>query len=217
VFSVTDFTALLDSGFQRRTFPFMWVPELSLASATTVSFLITATLNWLPSDSLSNSYLSRSQTYVTTDGQSASLSWCQAPVWGQRPDFYYSQTVTGFSLRGALSSERTCLPFTVATGSCQRGHSRVRVPRDSWPYFTVSYSRLLQPGGQGLRICLPQALGSLFVTSYDSQGCDGGIRIRLHAAVTDWWQLVLIIYHRHGPHRKGKLKNSTSQPWFDPR
>jgi hypothetical protein len=27
----------------------------------------------------------------------------------------------------------------------------------------------------------PQALGSLFVASYDSQGYDGGIRTRLHA------------------------------------
>jgi hypothetical protein len=24
----------------------------------------------------------QSQSYVTTDGQSASLSWCQAPIWG---------------------------------------------------------------------------------------------------------------------------------------
>jgi hypothetical protein len=34
VFSVTGFTPLLGSGFQRRTFPFLWVPELSPASAT---------------------------------------------------------------------------------------------------------------------------------------------------------------------------------------
>jgi hypothetical protein len=34
VFSVTVFTVLLGSGFQRRTFPFLWVPELSLASPT---------------------------------------------------------------------------------------------------------------------------------------------------------------------------------------
>jgi hypothetical protein len=28
-------------------------------------------------------------SYITTDGQSASLSWCQAPVWGLRPDFIF--------------------------------------------------------------------------------------------------------------------------------
>jgi hypothetical protein len=37
----------------------------------------------------------QSQSYVTTDGQSVSLSWCQAPIWGATPDFYYGQTVTG--------------------------------------------------------------------------------------------------------------------------
>jgi hypothetical protein len=30
---------------------------------------------------------SQSESYVMTDGQSASLSWCQAPIWGLRPDF----------------------------------------------------------------------------------------------------------------------------------
>jgi hypothetical protein len=30
-----------------------------------------------------------SVSYITTDGQSASLSWYQALIWGLRPDFYY--------------------------------------------------------------------------------------------------------------------------------
>jgi hypothetical protein len=30
---------------------------------------------------------SRSESYVTTDGQSASLYWNKAPFWGLRPDF----------------------------------------------------------------------------------------------------------------------------------
>jgi hypothetical protein len=34
-------------------------------------------------------FQSQSQSYVTTDGQSASLSWCQAPIWGLRPDFFF--------------------------------------------------------------------------------------------------------------------------------
>jgi hypothetical protein len=37
----------------------------------------------------------QSEPYVTTDGQSASLSWNKAPVWGLQPDFYYYQTVAG--------------------------------------------------------------------------------------------------------------------------
>jgi hypothetical protein len=30
---------------------------------------------------------SKGQSYITTDGQSASLSWCQAPIWDSRPFF----------------------------------------------------------------------------------------------------------------------------------
>jgi hypothetical protein len=39
---------------------------------------------------------SESESYVTTDGQSASVSWNKAPIWGLRPDFYYCSTVAGF-------------------------------------------------------------------------------------------------------------------------
>jgi hypothetical protein len=84
-----------------------------------------------------------SESYVTTDGQSASLSWNKAPIWGLWPDFYYCQTVAGLLIWGALSDERTGLSFTIATGPRQRSHSRDRVSWDSRPYFTVSDSRLL--------------------------------------------------------------------------
>jgi hypothetical protein len=60
---------------------------------------------------------------------------------------------------GALSDERTGLSFTIAAASRQRSHSRVRVSRDSRPYFTVSDSRLPQPGGSGHRIYFPQEQG----------------------------------------------------------
>jgi hypothetical protein len=32
-------------------------------------------------------------SYITTDVQSASLSWYQAPIWGLWPDFSYCQTI----------------------------------------------------------------------------------------------------------------------------
>jgi hypothetical protein len=41
-------------------------------------------------------------------------------------------------LWGALSDERTGLSFVYAAGPCQRSLSRVRVPRYSRPYFTLS-------------------------------------------------------------------------------
>jgi hypothetical protein len=83
-----------------------------------------------------------SESYVTPNGQSASLSWNKAPIWGLRPDFYYSRTVAGLLMWGALSDERTGLSFTIAAGSSQWSHSQVWVPWDSRPYFTVSDLRL---------------------------------------------------------------------------
>jgi hypothetical protein len=85
---------------------------------------------------------SESESYVTTDNQSASLSWNKALIWGLRPDFYYRQTVAGSLIWGALSDERTGLSFTITAGPSQRSLSRVRAPWDSQPYFTVSDLRL---------------------------------------------------------------------------
>jgi hypothetical protein len=51
------------------------------------------------------------------------------------------------------------LSFTIAAGPRQRTHSQVRVPWDSGPHFTVSDSRLPQPGGPGPRIYIPQEQG----------------------------------------------------------
>jgi hypothetical protein len=55
----------------------------------------------------------QSQSYVTTDGQSASLSWNKAPIWGLRPDFHYCQTIAGLLMWGALSNERTGVFYNV--------------------------------------------------------------------------------------------------------
>jgi hypothetical protein len=48
------------------------------------------------------------------------------------------------------------LSFNIAAGSCQRSCSPALVPRDSWSYFTVSGSKLPQPGGLGPHIYIPQ-------------------------------------------------------------
>jgi hypothetical protein len=65
-----------------------------------------------------------------TDGQSASLSWSKAPIWGLRPGFHYCQIVAGLLMLGALSVERTGLSLTFAAGPRQRSHSRFRVMCD---------------------------------------------------------------------------------------
>jgi hypothetical protein len=84
----------------------------------------------------------RIDSHVTTGGQSASLSWNKAPIWGLRSDFYYCQTVANLLIWDTLSDERTGLSFTISDVPRQRSHSRLRVSWDSRPYFTVSDSRL---------------------------------------------------------------------------
>jgi hypothetical protein len=56
------------------------------------------------------------------------------------------------------------LSFTIAAGPRQRSHSRVRTPRNLWPYFTVLISRLPQLGGSGPGIYIPQEHGDLVIT-----------------------------------------------------
>jgi hypothetical protein len=41
---------------------------------------------------------SESESYITTDSQSASLSWNKAPIWGVRPHIYLSLTITALFL-----------------------------------------------------------------------------------------------------------------------
>jgi hypothetical protein len=74
------------------------------------------------------------QSYVTTDGQSASLSWNKAPLWGLRPDFYYCLTVASLLMWGALSDERTGLSFArVRPVILSLSLSLILRPTVSWP------------------------------------------------------------------------------------
>jgi hypothetical protein len=150
-------------------YPFLWIPELSPATATSFSQQqLTMTVPQRFSNSLTNQLHwispeseSESESFITTDGQSASLSWNKAP------DFYYCQTVAGLLMWGALSDERTGLSFTISSGPRPPSHFRVRVPWDSWPYFTasdsrLSFRRLLRLAGLRWRYSTPPPHGSLF-------------------------------------------------------
>jgi hypothetical protein len=74
-----------------------------------------------------SSSLTPSRRYVTTDGQSANLTWCQEPIRGTGPDCYYSQRVAGLLIWGAPSDKRTGLSFTIAAGPHQRSQFRFRI------------------------------------------------------------------------------------------
>jgi hypothetical protein len=153
--------------------------------------LLTATAHddWTPPVLWLNEWLtatSQSQSYVTTDGQTVCLAWCQASIWGPRPDLYYCQKVTVVLMWGALPDKRMSLSFRNAAGLRQGSHFLVRVSRDSWPYFTASDSRFPQPGGPpGTQrpSYIPRhwvPFSSSPIKNY-SQSYGGGIRTRLHA------------------------------------
>jgi hypothetical protein len=130
-------------------------------------------------------HTSRVESCVRTDGQSASLSWNKASIWGLRPDLYFCQTVAGLLMWGTLSDERTDLSFTIAAdlASAVILGSEFRGTRD--------------------HILLSQIRDFHFAASYDSQGYGGGIRHRLHTGYS-WrhMEVVLLMTSCHGPRRK---------------
>jgi hypothetical protein len=71
--------------------------------------------NLLWSDLISER-VSQSQFYVTTDGQSVSISWNKAPILGLWQIFITVKQLRGFFMWDALSVERTGLSFTIAAG-----------------------------------------------------------------------------------------------------
>jgi hypothetical protein len=76
--------SLLGSSFQPRMLPFLWVSKLSLASATSFQ-LQGLTINWTPA--VPYLPVTESESYVTSDSQSASVSWYKA----QHPSGAYDQ------------------------------------------------------------------------------------------------------------------------------
>jgi hypothetical protein len=114
----------------------------------------------------------QSESHVTT-----SLSWNKAPIWGLRPDLYYCQTVAGLLMWGTLSDERMGLSFIIAAGRFSPAQS---------------FSGPSPVGLATIFYCL-RFETSLYVASYDSQGCDGGIRPRLHTELPCqfFWNLVI--------------------------
>jgi hypothetical protein len=103
--------------------------------------------------------VSQSQIYFATGGLPPinSSRW-QAP-WDSWPSISIQLKPCGHSpyvisslMRGWVCRLRLLLTLH------PRRHSQVRVPRDSWQNFTVSDSRLPQPGGPGLRIYIAEEL-----------------------------------------------------------
>jgi hypothetical protein len=132
----------------------LWLTWFRFTNDLVLVFLSTATAFSFTNGLWVNSF--SSQSHIATDGQSVSKSWCWAP------DIYYRLTVMVLFLWGALSDERPRLSFVYAAGPCQRSLSRVRVPWDSLPYFTVSVLTLpfRRLAGSRWRYSTPPSHGS---------------------------------------------------------
>jgi hypothetical protein len=95
--------------------PHIYIPQEQGGQVTGFPFhrlLRLAGLRWGHSNPPPNGLHSfQSQSYVTTDGQSASLSYSKAPIGSLRPELYYCQTLAGLLMWGALSDERIGLSF----------------------------------------------------------------------------------------------------------
>jgi hypothetical protein len=113
---------------------------------------------------------SESESYVTTDGQSASLSWNKAPFWGLLQDLYYYLTVAGL-LRGApyLTRGRVCrLQFLLALASAVIFGLESRGTRDNILLSQIrdfSFRRLLQLARLRWRYSTPPTHGGELVAS----------------------------------------------------
>jgi hypothetical protein len=135
-----------------------WRLEVRLFTSTVYSVLYSTTLYYLVASELLYDWLfTVNQVVLAT-----------SPLRLTTGNFIFKLNICGYSPS-----------FTTAAGPRQSRHSQVRVPRDSSPHFTVSHSRLPQPGGQvpvfistrnSVARLYPQALGSLVVASYDSHG-----------------------------------------------
>jgi hypothetical protein len=90
------------------------------------------------------SQLSQSQRYATTDGQSVSLSWCQAPIWDLRPDFLFWQLRVCSCGAPSLTRGRVCLIQCSIYLHFTRYYMKV---------FNTIYTRLLSVQAQYRRSC----------------------------------------------------------------
>jgi hypothetical protein len=155
-------------------------------------FEFTNQLLWLLSFRTNSEF----DSYITIEGQSTSLSWNKAPIWGLRPDFYYCQTAAGLLIWGAVFDERTDLPFTISAGLRRRSHFRVPVSRDSRPYFTVSDSRLPFSSPRTTRRVTACILGTVCWTLVYTETCFVPSYFPETAYITQYCHIYVCYYRR---------------------
>jgi hypothetical protein len=136
---------------------------------------------------------SQSQRYLTTDGQSDILSWCQANIKARDQfcfllEIFFGQFRVCYFLAPSLTRGRVCnLLLLLLLASAVSLESEFRGTQDH--ILLSKFLKCPQPGGPGPRIYFPQEQDGLIippgtefpsVASYDSQFDRRGILSRLH-------------------------------------
>jgi hypothetical protein len=171
VFSVTVFTALLGNLFQqssrrRRLATISHQPPTLLTSV---------------------SGLSQSQSYVTTNGQSASVLVSRTHQGPDTRCLLLLDSCGFLDMRRPIWREDGSVVYNCCWTSPAPSFSVPSSAGLTTKFYCLRFETP-QPGRPGPCIYIPeeqipQALGSLFVAAYDSQDYGGCIRTRLHAGV----------------------------------
>jgi hypothetical protein len=110
-----------------------------------------------------------------TDGHSASLSRCRSPTWGPGLDFYYCRIFAVFMFVGRPSwrEDRSVIYSYILLSLSGFSPAKLVTTFYSLIWDSPSLEGLvpvfISPRSKVAQLYL-QALGSLFVTSYESQG-----------------------------------------------
>jgi hypothetical protein len=132
----------------------------------------------------------QSQSYLMTDGQSASLSWYQSTIWDPRPIFHFLPRklytdVCGFLVWGRpFWQEGRCVLYSY---KC---------------YWALPEQSLSGSSSAELETLPHLKLGSLSVASYNLQGYGGNILTHLHKGGNSKWTELTILtsWNSHKKH-----------------
>jgi hypothetical protein len=154
-----------------------------------------------------------SQSYITTDGQSASLCWCQATIRARDQFFFlleifFRQLRVCYFVAPSLSRGRVCnsllllvSPAQSRSGLSPEGLKTIFDCSNSWDFLNLKCQVpvFISPRN---RVAQTYARALLSVASYDSQIYGGGILSRLNTG-NNWVTLFLgdiyIYIYTQGP------------------